>query len=300
MPIKRRILMKALPSMLWYDEIGSWDEQHKYVINEVLFWEETKFQDVAIFVTEEYGKMLVTDGSTQSAEEDEYIYHESIVHPGLIAHPGPHRVLVIGGGEGAVIREVFRHPTIERVVMVDIDAELVEQCKKFLPEWHQGAFQDPRLELVFADGKDFIAKTKERFDCIIVDCGDAREEGPALTLYTEDFYRTARQRLTASGLLVVQAMELSGLDCANHVTIHKALQRIFRHVNSYAAFVPSFWATWGFIVANDTVDVSQIPSREVDKILQARKLAPVLRYYDGLRHSHMFTLPKDVKAGSRG
>ena len=283
--------MKALPNVLWYDEIGPWDEQHKYAIDEVLFWEETKFQDVAIFVTEEYGKMLVTDGSTQSAQEDEYIYHESLVHPGLIAHPEPRRVLVIGGGEGAVIREVFRHPTIERVVMVDIDAALVEQCKKFLPEWHQGAFQDPRLELVFADGKDFIAKTKERFDCIIVDCGDAQEEGPALTLYTEDFYRAVKRRLTAPGLLVVQAMELSGLDCANHVTIHKALRRIFLHVNLYASFVPSFWATWGFIVANDTIDVSQIASIEVDKILQARNLAPALRYYDGMKHNHMFTLP---------
>lgn len=281
---------------LWFTDAGPWKESHRFAVEKMIFSGRTQFQDVAIFETYEYGTMLSLDGLVQSAEDDEYIYHESLVHPALVAHPAPRNVLVIGGGEGATIREVLRHPTIKRVVMIDIDRELVELCKEHLDDWHQGAFKDPRLELVFSDGKEFVAKSQERFDSIIIDITDSLDEGPALALYTEDFYRLVRQRLTDSGLLVVQAMELSGLDYADHLAVHRTLRRIFPHVHSYTTFVPSFWSTWGFVIASDAVDVAQISSQKVDAVLRSRALESALRYYDGQTHSHMFALPKDVRA----
>ncbi len=292
--------MKENHPALWFDDVGPWNEGHRFAVERMIFSGRTRFQDVAIFETYEYGTMLALDGLVQSAEDDEYIYHESLVHPALIAHPAPSKVLVIGGGEGATIREVLKHPTIKRVVMIDIDRELVELCREHLDEWHCGAFKDPRLELVFSDGKEFVAKSQERFDNIIIDITDSLEEGPALALYTEDFYRLVQQRLTNSGLLVVQAMELSGLDYADHLAVHRTLRRIFRHVNSYTAFVPSFWSTWGFVVASDVVDVSRIPSSEVDTILRSRALDSALRYYDGQTHSHMFALSKDIRSALGG
>lgn len=288
--------MKQGSSTLWFNDTGPWKETHQFGVESMIFSGRTQFQEVAIFESHEYGTMLALDGLVQSAEDDEYIYHESLVHPALVAHSEPASVLVIGGGEGATIREVLRHPTIKRVVMVDIDRELVELCKEHLDDWHQGAFDDSRVELVFSDGNEFITKTRERFDTMIVDVTDALDQGPALTLYTEDFYRAAKQRLTASGLVVVQAMELSGLDYSDHVTLHGTLRRVFRHARSYRTFVPSFWSMWGFVVASDAVDASQIPGHEVNRVLNSRSLGSVLRYYDGEAHTHMFALPKDVRA----
>lgn len=288
--------MKAQETKLWFTEVGTPDELHQFAVRNVLHVGRTRFQHATFLDTHEYGKMLVIDDRVQSAEEDEYIYHESLVHPALVAHPGPRRVLVIGGGEGATVREVLRHPTIEQVVMVDIDRELVEQCHKLLPEWHQGALQDPRVELVVADGKDYVANSEGQFDVVIVDVCDALEEGPALALYTERFYRALRARLTARGLVAVQAMELSGLDHADHATVHRTLRYVFHHVASYATFIPSFWSSWGFVTASDTCDVGALGATEVDATLGARGLDASLRYYDGIAHVGLFALPKDVRA----
>ncbi len=288
--------MKETRPSLWFADIGPWGETHQFAVEGMIFSGRTQFQEVAIFESREYGTMLALDGLVQSAEDDEYIYHESLVHPALVAHPEPASVLVIGGGEGATIREVLRHPTIKRVVMVDIDRELVELCKEHLDDWHQGAFDDPRLELVFSDGKEFVAATREKFDGVIIDVTDALDEGPALALYTEDFYRLVKRCLTASGLIVVQAMELSGLDYADHKKVRQSLRHAFRHMKSYRAFVPSFWSMWGFVVVSDAIDPSQISSQKVDEILRSRGLEPALRYYDGQTHTHMFSLPKDIRA----
>jgi len=293
---ERSNAVKESRPTMWFNDMGPWNEAHQFAVEKVIFSGRTQFQEVAIFETYEYGEMLAIDGLVQSAKDDEYIYHESLVNPALVAHPNPRSVLVIGGGEGATIREVLKHPTIKRVVMVDIDRELVELCKQHLDGWHHNSFDDPRVELIFTDGGEFVARTKERFDCTIIDLTDTLDEGPALALYTEDFYRKVKACLTESGLLVIQAMELTGLDYADHLTVRRTLERIFRQVNSYTAFVPSFWSTWGFVIANDSVDVSQISPKEVDKVLQARGIEGALRYYDGQTHNHLFTLTKDVRA----
>lgn len=287
--------MKSQATTLWYTEVGTPHETHQFAVEAVLFAGRTKFQNVSILETFEYGKMLIIDDRTQSAEEDEYIYHESLVHPALLAHPAPRSVLIIGGGEGATAREVFRHPSIESVVMVDIDQELVEQCVKLLPEWHKGAFEDPRLSLVFADGKDFVNTTNRRFDVVIIDVCDVLEDGPALALYTQRFYHTVSQRLNSNGILVVQAMELSGLDHSDHATVHRTLRYVFDNVRSYATFIPSFWASWGFVIASDAVDVGTMSPQTVQERLAQREIT-TLRHYDAEAHLHMFALPKDVRA----
>jgi spermidine synthase len=288
--------------ILWYTEAPTPFEHHNFSLKSYLFTGRTAFQEVAILDTHEYGKMLVVDGQTQSAQEDEYIYHESLVHPAMLTNPNPQRVLIIGGGEGAVLREVLRYRSVERAVMVDIDKELVELCQRLMPEWGEGAFQDPRAELVFADGKKYMEQVDAHFDVILVDICDAMEAGPALPLYTEEFYRRAREHLTAGGLLAVQAMELSNLDFQDHLAVRDMLLRVFPVVRSYATFIPSFWTEWGFLTASDSLDPAAFPRAEVERRLAVRGpvgtegLGAKLRFYDPDSHVRVFTLPKDIKA----
>ncbi len=281
---------------IFFTETGQWDESHYHEVNKVLYSGKTEFQEMMILETKGYGKMLVLDGRIQSAEDDEYIYHESLVHPGLTAHPRPRAVLIIGGGEGATLREVLAHPSVERAVMVDIDQEVVEQCMKLLPEWHEDAFSDPRARVIYADGKKFVETTNEKFDCVIIDICDALEDGPALALYTDSFYQSVRKCLTPGGLLIVQAMELSGEEYQDHLSVRDRLSRVFRHVASYIMFVPSFWSTWGFVIASDAIDASAVSAREIDERIRLRNLESKLEHYDGETHTHMFALPKEVRS----
>ncbi len=283
-----------------FEETGSWDEGHWYKITETYYEGRTEFQTAAIYETSEYGTMLVLDGIVQSVEDDEYIYHECLTQPALTAHPKPNRVLVIGGGEGATIREVLRHPGIERVVMVDIDRELVEICKVHMPEWHQGAFDDPRVELVIGDGGRYVETTDEVFDVIILDVVDAFDDGPATELYTEQFYRLVSRRLASGGILVIQAMELCGLEYADHCRVLRELRPVFRYTRSYSVYVPSFWCEWGYIVASDEVDVAAVEPKEIDAVLMRRGIEAQLRFYDGAAHRRLFALPKDVRRALDG
>lgn len=282
-------------NMLTFTESGNWDETHYYGIEKILFSGKTKFQDMMILKTRAYGKLLVLDGRVQSAQEDEYIYHESLVHPGLIAHPDPRKVLIIGGGEGATLREVLRHPSIEYVAMVDLDQEVVERCRELLPEWHQGAFDDARSHLFYADGEDFIKNTQDQFDCVIIDICDALEDGPALELYTEKFYNEVKKHLRPGGVIVVQAMELYGLEYKDHVTVQQLLRQAFRSARSYTTYIPSFWCNWGYVIASDDIDVSMLTQAEVNERIKSRNLESILRYFDGETYTHMFSLPKDVR-----
>ncbi len=278
-----------------FEETGSWAEGHWYEVTGLIYEGRTAFQRVAIYDTAEYGAMLVLDGIIQSVEEDEYIYHECLVQPALTAHPRPRRVLVIGGGEGATIREVLRHPDVSRVVMVDIDGELVELCKTHMRPWHQGAFGDPRVQLVIGDGKRYVETANEMFDVILIDVVDAFDDGPAAALYGEEFYRLVRGRLASGGILAVQAMELCGTEHADHRRVLREMHPVFRYTRSYSVFIPSFWCEWGYIVASDEIDVAAVRPDEIDGVLVRRGVEAQLRFYDGGAHRRLFTLSKDVR-----
>src|SRR5262249_40147587 len=153
----------------WGAEQSDGNEMYLFAIDKTYAKRTTAFQDVEIVETPSYGTMLILDGLIQSSEDDEHAYHQALVHPGLIAHPGRNEVLIIGGGEGATLREVLRHRSVERVTMVDIDAELIELCKEYLDDWHQGSFDDPRTEVVIGDGRGFLEATDRTFDAVICD-----------------------------------------------------------------------------------------------------------------------------------
>lgn len=272
------------------DEGGHWFIRRRAIVSA-----QTPFQKVDIVELSHFGKALILDGDVQSVEADEYIYHEALVQPAMCLHPLPRNVLIVGGGEGAVAREVLKHETVERVVMVDIDAELVSLAREHLQSWHRGSFEDGRVELQVGDGREFVLSTDERFDVVIVDVVSSFDGGPAESLYTTEFYEAAKCRLRPGGVLVVQGMECQAGGLQHHARVRENLERHFGIVRSYQMFIPSFWSAWGFVFASDRVDPLGPTAADIDKAVFERGLATTLRFYDGRTHAGIFALPKNVR-----
>ena len=270
-------------------------ERAAYEITRVLARAKTAFQDVEIAETRAHGLALFLDGMPQSAVSDEYVYHEALVHPVLVTHPDPKRVLIAGGGEGATLREVLRHPGVERAVMVDIDGELVDLCREHLDAMHRGAFDDPRADVVIGDALAYLGEHDERFDAIVVDLTDPSDEGPIGALYGPDFYNRVASRLAEGGIVSLQAYTFGTGRMEWAVRIASTLKEVFPIVRVYRAEVPFFKDSWAFCTASFVRDPSALPSGYVDSALAQRSVEG-LRYYDGITHQSMFSLPKDARA----
>ncbi len=261
----------------------------------MLYRGQTKFQSIEIIRTGSFGKCLVLDDKIQSSEVDEFIYHEALVQPAMITHPGPETLFIAGGGEGATLREVLSHNTVKRAVMIDIDEEVIAACKRFLPNHSQGAFEDKRTELRHVDARDYLAKCGEAFDIIIIDLPDPIEEGPAYLLYTQEFYQLVQERLTANGIISVQAGSAALTELLNFSSVNNTLKSVFPVVCPYQTDVPSFGGPWGFCLASFNLNPVLLPASEVDNRISARSLNG-LRFYDGLSHQGMFSLPKYLRS----
>ena len=282
------------PPTRWYYEYITPDLFLASHLTRVLYSGVTRYQRVEIIETVPFGRCLVLDGRTQSSEADEFVYHEALVQPGLTSLDNPRSVFIAGGGEGATLREVLSHSTVERVVMVDLDREVVELCQKYLPDHHQGAFNDPRVSLVHEDALRYLEEDTTRYDFIIIDIPDPLEGGPAYLLYTREFYALVRQRLNEGGLLAVQAGPAGPLNYHEVFTaVHNTIQSVFPTVVPYRAQIPSFGSYWGFLLAGD-VDPRSVSAEEIDGRINS-DVTRLLRYYDGTLHAGLFTLPKYLR-----
>ena len=284
--------MDAEPDKWFYDRISR-DYIQMYSIKEMLCAQQTKFQYLEIMRTGSFGKCLVLDSKIQSSEIDEFIYHEALVQPAMLAHPCPETVFIAGGGEGATLREALSHDTVKRVVMIDIDEEVIAACKRFLPDYSRGAFEDKRTELYHVDAREYLAKCGEAFDIIIIDLPEPIEEGPAYLLYTEEFYRLVRERLTANGIISVQSGSAALNELLCFTSVNNTLKSVFPIVRPYQTDVPSFGGPWGFCLASVNIAPALLPG-EIDRRISARKLNS-LQFYDGLTHQGMFSLPKYIR-----
>lgn len=277
----------------WFIEQTSPVTAHMIAVKEYIVNRQTRFQQVEIADTPFFGRILILDGKIQSAENDEYIYHDALVHPAMLIHPQPRRVMIIGGGEGATLREILRHPSVESVVMVDIDEEVVTLCKEYLPGWHRGSFDDPRVELLHMDARLYLEENDHRFDVIISDIPEPLEEGPARRLFTRQFYTLVRERLLQGGILSLQAGDFSRPFIDAHIAVYNTIRQVMPDVCSYRAYVPSFNTDWSFAVASRDGDPGRFDPEEIDRRIAERKLD--LAYYDGETHQGMFSIPGDIR-----
>ncbi|HEU5193642.1 MAG TPA: fused MFS/spermidine synthase, partial [Methylomirabilota bacterium] len=280
--------MNTPQSYKWFFEPTTNVEGHMHAIRRTIVEARTKFQHMEIIETPAYGKMLILDGRIQSSQAEDFIYHEALVHPGMLASErDPESGMVIGGGEGATLREILRYNTIKRAVMVDIDGEVVELCKKHLPEMHQGAFDDPRSEIRHEDARGYLERTAERFDFITIDLVEPLEEGPACMLFTQEFYTLVRDRLTPGGTMTMQAgmTKVGELDFFS--SINRTLREVFPAVAPYQAFISCFGTPWGFILASRKLDPQRLDTATVDRLV-AERVRGSLGYWDGVTHQHSF------------
>jgi spermidine synthase len=255
----------------------------------------TKYQKVEIFDTYHLGRVVVLDDKIQSAEVDEFIYHEALVHPAMITHPSPETILILGGGEGATLREVIKHPTVKKIVMVDIDEEFVRLCKKHLKKWHSGSFSDKRVELIFSDAMEYIKGTRSKFDVIIADISDPVEKGPAQLLYTKKFYYSIKKTLMPNGIFVTHATEAYYTPKKSiSIEIFKKFSDIFPISDFYYEYVPSFGTLWSFIIGSLTYSPMKLSSVIIGNRLKKRGLNNLL-YYDQETHKRLFYIPKCLR-----
>lgn len=255
-----------------------------------LFAIQTDYQRLEIYKTEGFGKLLVLDDTVQLVEVGEGSYHELLVHPVMLAHPNPIRVLVIGGGDGGTLREVLRHDTVERAVMVEIDEGVIEAsylyldvAKDLLERLIKG--EEGRAELIIGDGVKYLRETDEKFDIIIVDSTDP--VGPAKLLFSEEFYRSAYEKLNDRGLYVTQAGSVY-LFTNELIEAYRAMKRVFDRIYYFSFPVIGYASPWGFLVGvKGDIDFTRVDTE------RAKKLD--LYYYDPERHETLFQMPRYVR-----
>ncbi len=261
----------------------------------VFYRGQTEYQHVEVMDGATFGRTLVLDGKTQSTEVDEFAYHEALVHPSMIAHPNPKSVFVAGGGEGATIREVMSHRSVEQVVMVDIDKQVVDLCREYLPNHHQGSFDDPRLELHHMDALEFLEDTSLRFDVVIIDVPDPLEAGPAYLLFTQEFYSLLKERLRPGGLMVAQSGPTGPAFYEQFFSaVSNTVGSVFSGVYLSEAFVPSFGTTWGFVIGSTGPDPTSLSVEETDSRISDR-IDGELRFLDGITLRGMTSVPKYLR-----
>ncbi len=256
----------------------------------LLYDSETDLQRLRVFRNPTFGRILTLDGVVQVTEGDEFIYHEMMAHVPILAHGAARRVLIVGGGDGGMAREVLRHASVARVAMVEIDASVIEFSKLYLPGIGDNAFDDPRLEVAIADGAAFMREGDEQFDVIIVDSTDP--VGPGETLFSDSFYGHARRRLAAGGVLVTQngVPFMQGAELTNTMRAFKAL---FRDATCYLTSIPTYaggpmamgWGTDG--------DARATPLATLRARFRKARIAT--RYYTPEVHQAAFALPVYVR-----
>ena len=221
----------------WFRENLHGAYAQSMTVDELLFDSETDHQRLRVFQNAQFGRVLTLDDVVQTTEGDNFIYHEMLTHVPIIAHGAARRVLIIGGGDGGMAREVLRHKSVEHVTMVEIDAGVVEFSKTYLPMLSNGVFDDPRLNLVINDGAVFMKENTEKFDVIIVDSTDPI--GPGEVLFTDTFYGHAKRSLTDGGILVTQngVPFMQGDELTNTM---RAFQALFTDATCYMATIPTY------------------------------------------------------------
>ena len=282
----------------WAEEIdlvyGSWRLQMR--MDEVLYHAKSEHQEILLFSNAQFGRVLAIDGVFQTTERDEFYYHEMLVHPAVLGHGAARRALIIGGGDGGALEELLKHPTIESVTMVEIDHSVVSFSKQHLRSICGDAFDDPRLDLVIADGVAWVKEaTAGSYDLAFIDATDALEQGgPGEVLYTESFYRDCRRLMTSGGILVTQNavpfMEPNAL--ARPVA---ALKAAFPNTAGYKVAVPSFYGgDMIFVMASEAPE----PLAPTADLLAERfqQAALATRYYTPAVHLGALALPPCISA----
>lgn len=261
-----------------------------FVIDEVLFEMNTGHQHLIIFNNAQWGTVMALDGVIQTTEKDEFVYHEMMVHVPMLAHGEAKKVLIIGGGDGGILREVLKHQNVESVTQVEIDQQVIDMCVQYLPNHSAGAYQHPKANIMIADGVDFVNQCTEKFDVIISDSTDPM--GPGEVLFTSRFYQGIRNCLADGGVFVAQN-GVSFMQTDEVTTTYQRLSPLFAQASFYSGAVPTYvggimtfaWATDD--LALQDVSLETLHQRFIQSGIKTRFYTPEV-------HKGAFALPQYV------
>ncbi|GIQ67491.1 polyamine aminopropyltransferase [Xylanibacillus composti] len=269
---------------LWFTEKQTEHYGITFNIKETLVVEQTDFQHLAIVDTVEFGRMLLLDGMVMTTVRDEFVYHEMVAHPALFTHPNPEHVLVVGGGDGGVIREVMKHPKVKKAVLVDIDGKVIEYSKKFLPEI-AGELDNTRVEVIVGDGYMHIHEHKQAYDVIMVD--STEPVGPAVELFTKGFYQGISEALKEDGIFVAQT-DNPWFKADLIRSVHRDVKEIFPITRVYGANIPTYPSgLWTFTMGSKKYDPLAVDESAIAELNT--------KYYSPRLHKAAFALPKLVE-----
>jgi spermidine synthase len=272
---------------VWFTELHLGNSGITVKVKRIIESTQSKFQRIDILDTEDFGKMLVLYGSIMVADNDLFSYNEMITHVPLFTHPRPEKVLIIGGGDGGAMTNVMKHPEVKKATMCEIDRKVVEVCKRHFPQFTQG-LKDRRAKVLYRDGKDFINKTKEKFDIVILDLSDPI--GSAAELFQRKFHKKIYARLNSDGIMVAQS-ESPYYNQATVKHMFRNLRGIFPIVKMYTAYVPIYPSCfWSFAFCSRKYH--PITDFDIDRYKQLKLKNS---YYNLDMHIGSFALPEFIK-----
>lgn len=270
---------------LWFTEKQTPHLHWSCRVTQTLYSEQTPYQQLDIFETEQFGRMMVLDGMVMITDKDEFAYHELLAHVGMNTHQNPKHVLVVGGGDGGVIREVLRYQTVEKVVLAEIDKAVIIASKRFFPHIASG-LTDARVDIQIGNGADFVCQHKEKFDVILID--STEPIGVGQKLFSSSFYRSVYHALKKDGLMVAQTESPWVNQSLIRQTYHH-LSHIFPITRLYLGHVPTYPSgSWTFTLGSKQYDPLKI---DESKLFYSKQT----KYYHPQLHRALFQLPKFIK-----
>jgi spermidine synthase len=252
---------------------------------------ESKFQKIELFSTPKFGKVLRIDNYFMTSEKDEFFYHENMVHPAMLSHPNPKKILIIGGGDGGAAKEYLRHPSVEKIIIAEIDSVVIDFCKKHLSKVHDDSFSNSKVEVKICDGKKFIEESTDQFDIILLDLTDPF--GPSEMLYRIEFLAHCKRLLGDLGILTMHV----GSPIARPELYHRLVSsagHVFKTVRPYQTYVPLYGTSWGMLVASNSLDPIRLSKKEISILFEKRNLRD-LNYLNAENFNAVFNLPNYIK-----
>ncbi len=253
-----------------------------YTISRHIHSCKTGFQKLDLVDTPEFGRVLILDGITQIAQKSEAAYHEPMVHPAMCTHPKPENILVIGAGDGGIIREVLKYPCVKSVALAELDKGVIAFSKKFLPTVHKGAFSDPRLSVHLIDGRKFVEENPKTFDVIIMDMTDPF--GPSKYLYTKEFFSLVSNSFRNANGIFAMHTESPVARPKTFSCIQHTLKSVFAHTCPMYTYIPMYAVLWSITVCSNKSNISAMQALSIDKTLKANAISG-LEYYNGQIHT---------------
>ncbi len=276
-----------------YDVIGNVGYYQQFEVSETLYSGKTKFQQVDIFKNPHYNTVLALDGVIQTTVKDEFFYHEMLAHCPLIANKKAESVLIIGGGDGGILREVLRYKSVKKAVMVEIDGDVVELCKKYMPSLSEGAYEDERASLLIQDGIEYVKTTDEKFDVIIVDSTDPIGVGEVL--FTNEFYSHCKRILNEGGVVSTQS-GVPFYQTDEMLDIKQRLKKSFDYVDFYIVPVPTYVGSYMVLsFASNTKDLYKLEDSAIQSKIDLIKDSKNLQYLNKDIFKSAFMLPNYIK-----